>query len=200
MDRNLAIRLGKCVVVIAAACACSVAMTASADAQTRHHISIGIGYSKLLSDDLKDESLSVDFTNAAHAGLAYRYSLNPQVDLTIDSQATVSTDNVAGVDLTLTNSFFGPGVRYNMASDSPRPFLQANVFYVSETAEAEQGGVRISGSDSGAGFGLTGGIDIRMTPLLSLPITVHYLEGKPADDVSGIGFNIALAFNFGGSL
>jgi hypothetical protein len=163
----------------------------------RHHIALGLGYTKLLSDDLKDESIGVDFTNAGNGGLGYRYSVNQKVDVTIDSDATVSGDSANGVDLTLTNSFFGPGVRYNLSESGARPFLQANFYWVSENIELEQGGVTVSSSESGAGFGLAGGFDISASRLISFPLKVHYLYGKPADDVSGVGFNAAIAFNFG---
>jgi hypothetical protein len=163
----------------------------------RHHISLGLGYTKHLSDDLKDASIGMDFTNAGNGGLGYRYSVNKKVDVTIDSDATVSMDTTNGVDLTLTNSFFGPGVRYNLSESGVRPFLQANLYWVSESIEAEQGGVTVSSSESGAGFGLAGGVDISASRLISFPVKVHYLYGQPADDVSGIGFNVAIAFNFG---
>ena len=200
MDRRLPMIFGKWAVLLIATFALSAVLIAPAHAQTRHHISFGLGYAKLLSNDMKDEFTGIDFTNAAHAGLAYRYSLTPEIDLSFDSQATASQDEFAGVKLTLTNSFVGPGVRLYATMASPRPFVQANVFFVREKAEAEHNGVKVTGSETGAGFGITGGIDIQMSPLLSLPLTVHYLNAKPADDVSGLGFNVALAFNFGGKL
>jgi hypothetical protein len=173
---------------------CLIWAPGAASAQTRHHIWFGLGYSNLPSDDLKDETIGVDFSNAANGVLAYRYTLNPQFDITVDSRGTVSTDKVQGVDLTLMGSFFGPGVRWHPGSNL---YVQANFFAVSEHVEAEQNGVKISGSDSGTGFGLSGGLDIPMTPLLSLPIELNYNYGKPGDDISGLGGTIGLAFNFG---
>ena len=59
------------------------------------------------------------------------------------------------------------------------------------TIEAEQGGVSISSSES------FGGVDIPLTTLLSLPLEANYMYAKPSDDVSGFGFSVALAFNWG---
>jgi len=169
----------------------------SSSAETRHHIWFGLGYTKLLSNDVKDDALGIDFSNAANGVLAYRYTLNQAFDLTLDSRGTASTDKVGGVDLNLLNSFFGPGLRWHPATGGARLYAQANFFFISESVEAEQGGVKVSGSESGTGFGLSGGVDIPMTPLLSLPIEVNYNYGKPADDVSGFGATIGLSFNFG---
>jgi len=166
-------------------------------ADTRHHITFGLGYTKLLSDDLKDETLGIDFTNAFNGLLTYRYSLNSSIDLCLDSRGMISTDTALGVDLTMTNSYFGPGVRWNMAGMGPRLFLQGSLLFANEEFDAEQGGVKISGSDSSVGFGAIGGVDIPMSKLLSLPIELHYIYAKPADDVSGFGANVGLAFNWG---
>ena len=75
--------------------------------------------------------------------------------------------------------------------------MQANFFLVSESLEAEVGGVKTSTDENAAGFGISGGVDIRASNLLSIPIEVNYMYGKPADDISGIGANIGLTFNFG---
>jgi len=163
----------------------------------RHHIGFALGYQKLLSDDLKDDLLGLDFTNAAFAGLAYRISLLPNLDLTVDSRATVSTTTQAGVDLTLTNTFFGPGVRFMAPKEGVRPYVQVNFYVADESAEAASGGVKISASESGVGFGVSGGVDIRASNLLSIPIEANYMYAKPADNIAGIGVNVGLTFNFG---
>jgi hypothetical protein len=68
---------------------------------------------------------------------------------------------------------------------------------VSESIEFEQAGVKVSEDENGVGFGISSGVDIRAGNLLSVPIEVNYMYGKPADDISGIGANIGLTFNFG---
>jgi hypothetical protein len=104
---------------------------------------------------------------------------------------------VGGVDITLSTSYFGPGIRLISASEGTRPYAQANFYLVSEDLELEYSGVTISGSESGVGFGLAAGVDIRASNLISIPLEAHYLYAKPADDVSGIGLSVGLTFNFG---
>ncbi len=173
-------------------------MPASAYAENHmHHLGLSLGYQKLLSDDVKDESVGLDFSDAGFGALAYRLSILPNLDLSLDARATVSSQTIAGVDLTLTNSFFGPGVRIVSPSEGVRPFVQANFFLVKEEAEAEQGGTKVTASENGAGFGISGGVDIRASNLLSIPIEANYMYAKPSDDVSGLGINVGLTFNFG---
>jgi hypothetical protein len=168
-----------------------------ASAQTRHHISFGPGYSKMLSDDLKNEALGVDLTDSGNGSVGYRFSMNPHFDLTIDAYGLMSKDTYQGQDLTLQSSFLGPGVRWVASQATPRPFLQVNAFFVDEEVDLEQNGVKVSHHATKGGFGVMAGVDPRLTPLLSLPVSMHYLYGKPEDDVSGLGFNVSLAFNWG---
>jgi len=44
---------------------------------------------------------------------------------------------------------------------------------------------------------VSGGVDFRAGNLISIPIEVNYMYGKPADDISGIGITVGLTFNFG---
>jgi hypothetical protein len=193
----------RAVVVSALVGALALGLPGAVCAESRHHIAIQLGYTKLTSDQLKDASLGVDFTNAFSGTLQYRYSLTPQFDGTIDSRATVSTSTATdpfsgqSLDLTLTNNYFGPGVRWNLSPQAPHPFLQANFYLVSENFEADVNGTKVSNSDSSAGFGVSGGVDFPISKLLSIPVEVHYLYGKPADDVSGVGLQVGLAWNFG---
>lgn len=166
-------------------------------ANKMHHLGFALGYQKLLSNDLKDDASGIDFTNAGYGSFAYRFSLARNVDLTLDARATVSSQTVSGIDLKLTNSFFGPGVRLISPREGTRPYVQANFFLVREEAEADTGGVKVTAHENGAGFGISGGVDIRAGELLSIPIEVNYMYGKPSDDVSGIGINVGLTFNFG---
>ena len=174
------------------------ALPGAARAENRkHHLGFALGYEKHLSDDLKDEFLGIDFTDAGYAALAYRLSVLHNLDVTMDARATAHTETLGGVDFTMTTSFFGPGIRLIAPNQGLRPYMQANFFLVSESAEAEVGGVKTSMDDNGAGFGISAGVDIRAGNLLSVPIEVNYMYGKPADDISGIGANIGLTFNFG---
>jgi hypothetical protein len=163
----------------------------------KHHLGFALGYEKHLSDDLKDETIGIDYTDAGYGAIAYRLSVLSNLDLTLDARGTTHIDNINGIDLTLSTGFFGPGIRLIAPNEGLRPYMQANFFLVSESIEAEQAGVKVSSDENGVGFGISGGIDIHASNLLSVPIEVNYMYGKPADDISGIGANIGLTFNFG---
>jgi hypothetical protein len=167
--------------------------------EIRHHIGLNLGYLKLISDDVKDETSGLDFSNSALGGFNYRFSVNRNVDLCIDSRATFSSQNDAGTDLHLINSYFGPGVRLVAPQNNLALFVQGNFYFVNEEVEIVQGNTKISASESGVGFGVNGGVDIRLSRLLSMPVEVNFLYADPADNVSGFGISTGLTFNFGRS-
>jgi hypothetical protein len=68
---------------------------------------------------------------------------------------------------------------------------------VRDELKGESGNVTVTAHDNAAGFGICGGVDIRAGDLISIPIEANYMYGKPADDVSGIGINAGITFNFG---
>jgi hypothetical protein len=176
----------------------SLAAARTTSAQNmKHHITLGLGYQKYLGENLKDDASGLDFTNAATAALDYRFSLKPSLDVTLDLVGAASKDDVGGVDLTLTTSYFGPGIRFNGRGEGTHPFVQANVYLVDEEIELEQGGFKVSSSESGVGFGLSAGIDIRASRLLSIPIQAAFNYGEPADVLRSIGGSVGLTFNFG---
>lgn len=139
----------------AALLVCVLAPHASA-ANHRHHISLMIGYQKYLNDDLKPVvdlgggPTQLDFTDAGVATLAYRLSIRPNLDLTVDARGVASRDEVGGVDVTLANSYFGPGLRLVGPNEGVRPFVQASFFIVSEELEFEYENVRVTASESGS--------------------------------------------------
>ena len=75
--------------------------------------------------------------------------------------------------------------------------MQASFFLVSEEVEFEYQDVTVSADDSGIGFGVFAGVDIRASNLISIPIQGEFVYAKPEDDVSGIGATIGITFNFG---
>ncbi|MCI0329707.1 MAG: porin family protein [candidate division Zixibacteria bacterium] len=163
----------------------------------RHHIGLVIGYAKLLSDDVKDDSSGLDWSNSAHAAVTYRYSVNPNLDLAVDSRATFSTQTVNGVDVNLTNTYFGPGVRVIAPQGKIKLFLQGNIYFVNEEVELVQGNTKVSGNETDVGFGANCGIDIQVSKLLSIPLEANFLYAKPVDNVSAFGISAGLTFNFG---
>jgi hypothetical protein len=184
---------------IAIALVVCAAIPAALRADTRHHITLGLGYTKLLSDALKDDTFDVgDLTNAFSGQVGYRLSINPSFDLCLESRGMIAfAGRDDGSAVTLTNTYFGPGLRWNASSRGPRAYLQGNVMYVKEEVDVEWGGIEAIRWDNSAGFGIFGGVDIPLTKLLSLPIEVHYLYAKPEDDVSGVGANVGITFNRG---
>lgn len=196
--RNMALLARRVFVVLALVLPLALLVSTSALAENHlHHLGFALGYQKLLSNDLKNDASGIDFTNAAFGALGYRYSVLPNLDLCVDARATRSSQTVSGVDLTLTNSFFGPGVRIVSPIEGVRPYVQANIFLVKEQVETEEQGLKLSASETGAGFGLCGGVDIRASDLISVPIEGNFKYGKPSDNVSGLGINVGLTFNFG---
>jgi len=174
------------------------ALAGPAQAENRkHHLGFALGYEKHLSDDLKIESAGIDYTDAGYGAIAYRLSVLHNMDITLDARGTTHSDTIGGVDLTMSTGFFGPGIRLISPNEGLRPYMQANFFLVSESLEAEVGNTKTTTDENGAGFGISGGVDIRAGNLLSIPVEVNYMYGKPADDISGIGANIGLTFNFG---
>jgi hypothetical protein len=174
------------------------ALAGPARAENRkHHLGFALGYEKHLSDDLKIESAGIDYTDAGYGAIAYRLSVLSNMDITLDARGTTHSDTIGGVDLTMSTGFFGPGIRLISPNEGLRPYMQANFFLVSESLEAEVGNTKTTTDENGAGFGISGGVDIRAGNLLSIPVEVNYMYGKPADDISGIGANIGLTFNFG---
>ena len=169
---------------------------AAADYQ-KHHITLGIGYQKYLGENMKDEASGVDFSNAGKGSLSYRYSVKPTLDITVDGFEAMSQDELLGVDLSVSNSYFGPGIRLAGSGEGTRPYVQANVYVVTEEVEAEEGNVTVTTSETGIGFGLAAGIDIRASRLLSIPIEAAFNYAEPADVLRGMGGSIGLTFNFG---
>lgn len=136
--------------------------TQAAHAQfTRHHIGINIGYFKAFSDDLKEEAIGWDLTNGGLGAFNYRYSFNPIIDMAIESRAWVATDEVLGVISTsIANSFLGIGVRFNAEGMTVRPYIQGNIYMVTENGTVEVYGIEADFTESGVGFGVNGGMDI----------------------------------------
>lgn len=189
---------------ILAAALVVLALPGAASAESRkHHISLNGGWQKFLSDDLEPivdlggGPTQLDFTNAGVGALNYRFSLREHLDLTLDTRAAVSRDEVGGVDVTFTSSYFGPGIRLVGRGGGARPFVQASFLLVSEEVEFEYQNVTVTTDDSGVGFGIFAGVDIRASDLISIPIAAEFVYAEPADDVTGIGGTIGITFNFG---
>jgi len=120
---------------ILVAAGCLLAGPAQA-ANKQNHLTLALGYEKLLSDDMKDESAGIDFTNSGYGAFAYRFSLKPNVDLTVDFRGVTHSENISGIDFKLTNTYWGPGLRIISPNEGMRPYVQANFLLVREQIEA----------------------------------------------------------------
>lgn len=99
--------------------------------------------------------------------------------------------------MNLLNSYFGPGVRVVAPQNNLKLFLQGNFYLVSMEKETVSGNTTTTVSENGVGFGMNGGVDIRLSRLLPLPVEVNFLYAKPSDNISGFGLSAGLNFNFG---
>lgn len=186
----------------------------------RFHIGILGGYFKALSVNdfhvrLKDDTW--DLTNAGLGNFNFRYSASRSVDLVFDS-LTWGTDYSAGNDkYKVMNRFWGIGIRINGNSTVVNPFVQGLYFLVQEDkditieiiSERDSVGNLIYGTHeynvehTDAGFSINGGIDIKVSELISIPIEVTFLKtssgyGNPLtrkDDLSGFGLSIGVNLN-----
>jgi hypothetical protein len=164
----------------------------------KNHLTISGGFQSLLSNNLQDKRLAVDSNPSGSGSFAYRFSLSRWLDLTLDACVTTLTQSDAGTDLTLTGSYYGPGIRFIAPREGARPFVQANFLIVQENIHTQTGNVTVTTtSGTATGFGLSAGLDIRASNLISFPIEVDYMYGKPADDMSSVGLDVGLTFNFG---
>jgi hypothetical protein len=163
-----------------------------------HHITLGVGYAKLLSDDLDpDQTFGLDFTDSGAGVLAYRISVAKNFDAVFESRGTISTAEAFGEDWTFTTSWFGPGLRFRASEGNIRPYAQANFYYAQEEFSVDSGSTTTSASEGGVGFGVFSGVDIRVSRLISIPVEIAYLYADPEDNISSFGGTAGVTFNFG---
>ena len=175
---------------------------ASAQAEpTRHHLGIGLGYAKFVSDDLDGSG----FEDAGLGAFAYRYSVSPSVDVVFDSRTTISSQDGTfdllgtpiNTEIHYGTAWFGPGVRLNFKPAGTRPYAQGNVYVATEGVDVNAFDLDISQTDTNIGFGLQAGVDIRLSKLLSLPVEMNFMTAQPENDLTSVGGNIGITFNFG---
>jgi hypothetical protein len=167
----------------------------------RHHIGLGLGAQRFVSDDFDDSG----FETAGVGTLAYRYSVSPSVDLVWDMRATASQQDAlydllgtpAQAEATYTTSWVGVGARFTGSGEGARPYVQANLYFVQEMLNVDFGSIEAEDSEDGIGFGAQAGVDIRLSRLLSLPIETNLLVGNPENSLTSVGASVGLTFNFG---
>ena len=188
---------------LAAAVVLAAVAPSLADAQTygptRSHITLGLGYASHTSSDFDDSGMESGMVGQ----LGYRYTINTNFDVTFDYRTlwtgdTQVVDDGGGpmeMEFGHDTTFMGPGARWTSNGGNVRPYAQANIFYATETLSVAFDGMDASADESGVGFGFMGGVDIRVSDLLSIPVEGAYMYAKPENDVSTLGFSAGLTFN-----
>jgi len=172
----------------------------------RYHIGYQVDFNyEVLSDnfafDFNGSHLDFDLTNALLETYNFRYSLTPVVSLVIDFRTWLlggGTIDLPAVDLG--SSFFGIGIRVNGKYKQVKPFLQVSTYLVTENVDFESG-ISENGnifSEDGIGIGLSTGLDIKVSELISIPVEIIYIgtDGDDIDNLSGYGLSAGVSFNF----
>jgi hypothetical protein len=175
---------------------------ASADppASMRHHLTLGLGFARHVSDDFEDAGLETGLQGQ----VAYRYSVSRHYDVCLEGRSFWTSDEEVftepGGTGALRNEhetlYFGPGVRWSSGDGPVRPYVQANVYYARETLRIELDGQGGDATEDGAGFGLAAGADIHLSRMFSLPVEANFLYAKPERDVSSLGMQAGITYNF----
>ena len=156
----------------------------------------------LFAFDFNGSHLDFDLTtNVILESFNFRYSLTPVVSLVIDFRTWLlggGTIDLPAVDLG--SSFFGIGIRVNGKYKRVKPFLQVSTYLVTENVDFESG-ISENGnifSEDGIGIGLSTGLDIKVSELISIPVEIIYIgtDGDDIDNLSGYGLSAGVSFNF----
>jgi hypothetical protein len=167
----------------------------------KHHIGIQVGIFNPSSDVIEFRNLDLDVEGNTGLGiLNYRYSLNPFIDFALDIRAWAALWIIplTSQEIELTSGFVGLGIRLNGMNRTKGkkiiPYLQGNIYSVQEELKFW------TLTENGIGFGLSlsGGIDLKISHLISIPIEATYIgtSGDDIDDLSGFGLSVGVNFNF----
>jgi hypothetical protein len=165
----------------------------------KHHIGIQLGILNPSTDVIELGNLDLGIEgNAGLVILGYRYSLNPFIDLALELGYWGDRwSTSASREVKLAAGFIGPGIRVNGLNRTKGkrliPYLQANIYYVQEQLTSFE-----TLTEDGIGFGLSGGVALHVSGLISMPIEATYVGsgGNDIDDLSGFGLSVGVNFNF----
>jgi len=138
--------------------------------------------------------IQAGFYKAVLGGVNFRYSSTPVVSLVIDSRTWGSSDR----SIDVTSSFFGIGIRINGKDEQVKPFLQVSTYLVTENVEKQADFGSNILSENGIGIGLSTGLDIKVSELISIPVEINYIgtDGDDMDNLSWFGLSVGVSFNF----
>ena len=164
-----------------------------------HHVGIRVGFFAPSTDVIELGNLGFRVERGdGQTVLRYRYSLNTHIDLVAEGRYWIGRGPTSSAgEGKVAGGFLGPGVRVHPSKGTGRrvvPYLQGNVYYVQEML----GEPKVLYKNGGFGFGLSGGVDLELTRLISVPIEATYVgnRGGGLDDLSGFGVSVGVGFNF----
>ena len=192
MRHDRFVRLAAATIVLAAMLP-GVAFAATHEPM-RNHITLGFGYGQHLSDDFDD----TDLESGGIGQLAYRYSLNRSVDLCVDARSFMASDQAPArhrrhvlrrSTSRTTRRGSAPACAGRAAKPACGPSSRPTSSSSRRRPRIEVDNVSEKRATTAPGSGSRAGADIRLSRLLSLPLELSYLYGKPEDlDVSSLGF------------
>ena len=170
------------------------------DGPRKHHVGVHVGFFNPSTDVIELGNLGFRLERSDGLTiLRYRYSLNPRIDLVAEGRYwTGRGPTAASGEGKVAGGFVGPGIRVHTPKgiNGRRvvPYLQGNVYYVQEML----GEPEVLYKNGGIGFGVSGGVDIEVIGLISIPIEATYIAngGGGLDDLSGFGISVGVNFNF----
>jgi hypothetical protein len=180
--------------------ACITARQAQLRPLGEWHLSLApVGYAVALSPEyFRIPAWDIDCSKGTSFFLNYRQTRTPNVDLVFDLHGWRSSSSSQGLEVALSVAAIGFGARYtdNQLSPSIHPYVQATVARVIEWARVSGGGQSFSDNVGSFGFCVDVGAELRLSRLISIPVEVEYLYGKPGDDVSSVGVAAGISLNW----
>ena len=98
----------------------------------------------------------------------------------------------------MAGGYIGPGIRVNGLDRTKGsrviPYVQGNIYLVQEQLTTPEE----TFIEYGVGFGFSGGADLAISRLISIPIEATYVVtgGDKINDLSGFGLFVGVNFNF----
>jgi hypothetical protein len=146
-----------------------------------------------------------DLEDALDAGIRYRYSLRPGLDLALETHriqaaGTEETWNSEGTTMqsrrrTHRTDTWGVGLRGTSNATPFRAFLQVGFVHARENERLEGSDWSEAASDFGVALA-TGG-EVPVSPSFSIPIEVAWMNSKPRNDVSTVGVRTGVTWHAG---
>ena len=170
----------------------------------RHHIGIQAGIFNPSTDVIELEDANLDVEGNRFVGAlnipSYRYSLSPFIDVAVDlvRHWIGRWPSPASQGVKVAGGYIGPGIRVNGLDRTKGsrviPYLQGNIYLVQEQLTTSEE----TFIEYGVGFGFSGGVDLAISRLISIPIEATYVVtgGDKINDLSGFGLFVGVNFNF----